>query len=127
MTDCGAPRHDAHDEPAFACPFCERIAAGEFDGHVRHGCVTFQPLNPVVPGHRLVVPITHFERADEDPERTGWAFRLAATLAREKCWASFNLITSAGTAATQTVRHLHVHMVPRWEADGLSLPWTGQS
>lgn len=108
------------------CPFCQRIAADEFDGHVRRACVTFEPLNPVTPGHRLVVPITHFERAEDDPERTSWAFRLAAELAREKGLASFNLITSAGTAATQTVKHLHVHLVPRRPGDGLHLPWTGQ-
>ncbi len=107
------------------CPFCERIRAGRFDGHVRFGCVTFEPLNPVTPGHRLVVPLLHFERADDDPEQTGRAFRLAAELAREKGLASFNLITSAGGAATQTVRHLHIHLVPRHEGDGLALPWTG--
>lgn len=39
----------------------------------------------------------------------------------------FNLITSAGAAATQTVAHLHVHYVPRRTGDGLGLPWTGTS
>jgi len=36
----------------------------------------------------------------------------------------FNLITSAGKNATQSVFHLHVHLVPRVAGDGLSLPWT---
>lgn len=35
-----------------------------------------------------------------------------------------NLITSAGAEATQSVFHLHVHIVPRGENDGLALPWT---
>jgi histidine triad (HIT) family protein len=35
-----------------------------------------------------------------------------------------NLITSKGSAATQTVFHLHVHLVPRQVDDGLPLPWT---
>jgi hypothetical protein len=39
---------------------------------------------------------------------------------------SFNLITSVGAAATQTVRHLHIHLIPRREGDALALPWTGQ-
>lgn len=39
---------------------------------------------------------------------------------------SANFITSAGPAATQSVFHLHVHLVPRFEDDGLILPWTGQ-
>ena len=38
----------------------------------------------------------------------------------------FNLITSSGPAATQTIPHIHVHYVPRWPGDGLHLPWTGQ-
>lgn len=37
-----------------------------------------------------------------------------------------NLITSRGGAATQTVFHLHVHVVPREAGDGLALPWTPQ-
>lgn len=35
-----------------------------------------------------------------------------------------NIITSRGSAATQTVYHLHLHVVPRREGDGLGLPWT---
>lgn len=108
------------------CPFCARIEAGEFDGYARHGCVTFEPLNPVTPGHRLVVPVVHFGNAADDPERAGRAFRYAAELARGRGLAAFNLITSAGEAATQSVRHLHIHLVPRHAGDGLHLPWTGQ-
>ena len=37
-----------------------------------------------------------------------------------------NLITSIGPAATQTVPHLHLHLVPRRPGDGLPLPWTPQ-
>jgi len=107
------------------CPFCKRAAAGEYDTHV-HGIVSFEPLNPVVPGHRLVVPMQHVEDAGEAPWLTGQVFAEAARLARvlDGDW---NLITSAGPDATQTVRHLHVHIVPRSAGDGLHLPWTGQN
>jgi diadenosine tetraphosphate (Ap4A) HIT family hydrolase len=37
-----------------------------------------------------------------------------------------NIITSIGPAASQTVMHTHLHIVPRTEGDGLHLPWTGQ-
>jgi histidine triad (HIT) family protein len=37
-----------------------------------------------------------------------------------------NIITSVGAEATQTVFHLHLHVVPRRFGDGLALPWTGQ-
>ncbi|MFI0712504.1 HIT domain-containing protein [Streptomyces inhibens] len=35
-----------------------------------------------------------------------------------------NVITSRGPSATQTIRHLHIHLVPRADGDGLLLPWT---
>jgi histidine triad (HIT) family protein len=34
-----------------------------------------------------------------------------------------NLITSAGSAAEQTVFHLHMHVVPRWRRDGFGAIW----
>ncbi len=48
--------------------------------------------------------------------------RHAAELAAEV--GDCNVITSRGAAATQTVRHLHVHVVPRRQGDGILLPWT---
>jgi histidine triad (HIT) family protein len=107
------------------CPFCTRIEAGEYDGEY-DGIVDFEPLNPVVPGHRLVVPKAHVADALEDPRAAGEAMAYAANLARATGIAPCNIITSAGSAATQTVFHLHVHVVPRREGDGLALPWTGQ-
>jgi histidine triad (HIT) family protein len=110
------------------CPFCERIAAGEYDYHDDHS-VAFQPLNPVTPGHFLVVPRRHIANALEPfaPILLGGTMRLAAILARQMDLTDCNFINSAGAAATQTVWHLHVHVVPRREGDGLHLPWTGQS
>jgi diadenosine tetraphosphate (Ap4A) HIT family hydrolase len=109
------------------CPFCARIAAGEFDYFDDHS-VAFQPLNPVTPGHFLVVPRIHVESAlaMDAPPHLGHAVELAADLAGQMEIENCNLITSAGAAATQTVFHLHIHVVPRREGDGLHLPWTGQ-
>jgi histidine triad (HIT) family protein len=108
------------------CPFCTRIAAGEYDStNMAQSVVDFEPLNPVVPGHRLVVPMRHVQDALADPSLTGEVFEFAAVLGRlaeQPC----NLITSVGAAATQSVYHLHVHIVPRQHLDGLHLPWTGQ-
>lgn len=108
-----------------ACPFCGRIERGEFDYDDRW-CVAFQPLNPVTPGHFLVVPRKHVTHAFGSPFHAGRAVEFAARLAAEMDLPSANFITSAGHPATQTVMHLHVHVVPRREGDGLHLPWTGQ-
>lgn len=107
------------------CPFCQRIAAGEYD-YDGLGSVAFQPLNPVTPGHFLVVQRRHVADAREVPRLTGYAAQFAAALAAEMGLESFNLITSVGEAATQSVRHLHWHVVPRRPGDGLPLPWTPQ-
>ena len=108
------------------CPFCKRIAAGEFEISDRFA-VAFEPLNPVTPGHLLVVPRPHVQDAGSNPLVAARTMALAAEIAGPLGWAeSYNLITSAGAAATQTVYHLHLHIVPRREGDGLHLPWTGQ-
>lgn len=107
------------------CPFCQRIAKGEFD-YDDHWCVAFRPLNPVTPGHFLVVPRKHVAHALESPFHAGRALQFAGYLTREMSLRSANFITSAGRDATQTVFHLHVHVVPRKPDDGLPLPWTGQ-
>lgn len=107
------------------CPFCGRIERGEYDYSDAHS-VAFEPLNPVTPGHFLVVPRMHVSHAFESPAAAGRALKFAGYLANRMGLESANFITSAGLAATQTVFHLHVHLVPRFEDDGLILPWTGQ-
>lgn len=106
------------------CPFCARIARGEFDWY-NTDAVAFAPLNPVTPGHLLIVPRVHTPDAAHFPDVYRDASLFAAELARE-IGGDFNLITSAGAAATQTIRHLHIHFVPRRSDDGLKLPWTDQ-
>jgi histidine triad (HIT) family protein len=113
------------------CPFCARIAAAEYEhlyqgNGVYYDVVRFRPLNPVVPGHMLFVPRRHVEDAGVEPELTARVMHFASDWAGGLL-ASFNIITSAGELATQTVFHLHLHVVPRREGDGLRLPWTGQA
>lgn len=108
------------------CPFCKRIEACDLlmDRAVPEAGF-FPPLNPVTRGHLLVVPLRHVRDAAEDPFLTGHVMVLASRLAAKM--GDCNLITSVGPAATQTVLHLHIHVVPRRPGDGLMLPWTGQS
>jgi histidine triad (HIT) family protein len=108
------------------CVFCHRIERGEYD-YEDEWSVAFQPHHPVTRGHFLVIPRKHVTSALESPLHASRAAGLAAELARIMELESFNLITSAGAAATQTVPHQHWHVVPRKEGDGLHLPWTGQA
>jgi histidine triad (HIT) family protein len=107
---------------ARACPFCE-IVAGRAPGVLRRewdDAIALVPLNPVTPGHTLIVPKAHVANYAEDPDVTSAVMRRAAEYAPA---GASNLITSLGPAATQTVQHLHVHVVPRKTGDGLPLPW----
>ena len=106
------------------CVFCERIKNKEYESRFANH-VMFEPLNPVVVGHKLVVPVVHTANLNDpslEADQTGWALRFFTNDMEE----DYNIITSKGSNATQTIQHLHFHIVPRRENDGLTLPWTGQ-
>lgn len=81
------------------------------------------PLGPVVEdGHLLVIPRTHVADVAEDPGVSAATMSRAAQLLGDLDW-SANVITSKGRVATQTVFHLHLHLVRRTAEDDISLPW----
>jgi len=107
------------------CPFCARIAAGDYDGRtLRFDAVTFEPLHPVTEGHRLVVPVTHVKNALGHVAIAADVMAYAVLVALEYGIGECNFITSSGAAASQTIQHLHLHVIPRRTGDGLALPWS---
>ena len=109
------------------CPFC-RIIRNEAPAEIVRDwpdALAFVPLNPVVKGHTLVIPKAHVPDFAMSPLVSAVAMRRAAELMQ---WTPrpMNVITSRGHEATQSVFHLHLHLVPRHAGDGLALPWTGQ-
>jgi histidine triad (HIT) family protein len=109
------------------CVFCD-IVNGQAPATIVKdwpGGLAIVPKNPVVDGHVIVIPKRHVSDAADETYTTGMIATYAADLAAERC-ESFNLITSKGSPASQTQFHLHWHVVPRIEGDGLALPWTGQ-
>lgn len=107
------------------CVFCELIASKK-TYEIDAGVYRFTPLNPVVEGHMLFVSSVHTDNASQSPAITGLVFAATARWAGNGSDNQYNLITSVGEYATQTIKHLHVHYVPRVAGDGLTLPWTGQ-
>lgn len=108
-----------------SCPFCRKIESGDYDEAVEGIAVIFEPLDPVVPGHLLVVPVNHAKSAAHDVYGAADAMFVAAEwIAKNNLEA--NIITSIGPMATQSVEHTHLHIVPRRKGDNLQLPWTGQ-
>ncbi|TRV72562.1 HIT domain-containing protein [Streptomyces sp. 130] len=105
------------------CPFCE-IAAGRAPAQIVQewdDALAIVPLNPVTDGHLLVIPRDHVRDFSTDPDVSALTMLRAAELASGP--QPMNLITSRGRAATQSVFHLHLHLVPRTANDGLALPW----
>lgn len=117
------------------CVFCGRIERGEYDDELSlpGSVAVFEPLNPVTPGHLLVVPFEHVRDAAEKPHVTAMVMEHAARLLKnfsspaEPHPYQANIITSVGPDASQSVFHFHAHIVPRRAGDGLALPWAGQA
>lgn len=114
------------------CPFC-RIAAHEDAAEVIYETPTiiaFVPDQPSAVGHALVIPKDHlpnFLALDPASELTAELWRVVTELGTAIDHAlapdGMNIITSAGEAATQTIFHLHVHLVPRWKDDEIGTIW----
>lgn len=115
--------HQPTDENR-VCVFCQKIEEGSVQREALR-VYSFEPLNPVTPGHRLFIVDEHFAFPHHEPTLAGLAYSAAARHAGERGGA-YNLIVNAGDAASQTIPHVHVHYVPRERNDGLKLPWTEQ-
>lgn len=91
-------------------------------------CVAFFPRHPASVGHTLVIPKVHVPDFLELDEPTGSnllsaTVRVGRAIREALNPEGMNAITSAGAAATQTVFHVHVHLVPRWEGDQIGRIW----
>lgn len=102
------------------CPFCTLpsdrfVLENESALAIRDGF-------PVSAGHTLIIPKRHIASFFEvtDAERTDLMSMLAAArddLEREFHPSGYNIGINDGAAAGQTVPHLHIHLIPRYEGD----------
>lgn len=107
-----------------ACIFCEIIAGNAPATIVEEWPETLAivPLGPVVDGHVLIIPREHVADFAQSPAVTAATMKRAAEYAAGR-HDSANVIISMGRAATQSVQHLHIHVVPRAVDDKLMVPW----
>jgi histidine triad (HIT) family protein len=111
------------------CLFC-RILEGDLPGtfvYRDNRCAAFMDIQPVNPGHMLVVPTKHAAHlAQLDGPTAGTLMQVAQHLAaalREtqlRC-EGVNLFLADGKAAMQQVFHIHLHVLPRFAGDGFGL------
>ncbi len=115
------------------CIFC-KIIAGEVPAAKvidTKNVISFLDINPVNPGHCLVVPKRHVETLiDLDQNELHNCIFTAQRVARAVMEATdspgLNLLQNNHRCAHQEVKHVHFHVIPRKPDDGFSLGWRQQ-
>ena len=117
-----------------SCIFC-RIVAGQIpalkimeDEHV----LAFLDIGPLAEGHTLLIPKAHHQDLRDLPASTLSVIsahlpRLASSVMKATGATGLNLLQNTGKSSGQAVFHVHFHLIPRREGDGLGYPWKAGS
>lgn len=112
------------------CAFCAAGAGASTTPVVYESAdvMALFPRQQAALGHTLVLPrkhVTDLWTIDpyDAPPLIDAVFRIAHAIRRGLRPDGLNVITSVGPAASQTVMHLHVHLVPRWQGDQFGPIW----
>jgi len=106
------------------CLFC-RIVSGELPATIVYeddNSLAFLDHRPLFPGHTLLIPREHVETLGELPVKSvGPYFEAAQLLSRaiESAMDAEGTFVAMNNRVSQSVPHLHVHVVPRRKKDGL--------
>ena len=117
-----------------ACVFCQIVAGTLPCAKVAEDETTFafMDIHPGSDGHLLVIPKRHsadlVDISAGDLVATTLAAQRIARAALSGLGADgVNLFNCSGAAAWQTVFHFHIHVLPRWEGDGMALAWPAKN
>lgn len=110
------------------CIFC-KIVAGDIPCtkvYEDDRALAFMDISPLNKGHLLVIPKEHYETIlDIEPELFGHLAALICRIAKAANASvapdGMNVMQLNGKAGNQVVPHVHLHLVPRWEGDGLTI------
>ncbi len=110
------------------CIFC-KIVAGEIPSmkvYEDDRVLGFMDIMPLSKGHVLVIPKEHLDNIGEtDPELYGHIASVICRISRavQESFApdGLNVQQLNGKAANQVVPHVHMHLVPRWHGDGITI------
>ena len=113
------------------CIFCKIVAgtAACEEIYRDEATLAFMDINPANDGHCLVIPKAHFENVFDMPLPDFGT--VASTAAKVACVVNevlrpggINLTQANGEAAGQSVRHVHIHVLPRRAGDDLLMNWS---
>ena len=112
------------------CIFC-KIAAGEIPSATLYEDDDFRvilDIEPASKGHALILPKEHYANLYElDDELAAKAMVLAKKMITKLTdilgCDGYNVVQNNGTVAGQTVFHFHMHLIPRYQGDGVKLGW----
>ena len=112
------------------CIFC-KIIKGEIPSATIYENDEFKVILDRFPsneGHVLIMPKNHCANIFEaDPDLAGRLFTLAVKVAKimknTLGFENMNIVQNNGPVAGQTVNHLHVHLIPRYEGDSVNVTW----
>ena len=116
------------------CIFCE-IANGNIPSYKIYEddkCLAFLDISQTTIGHTLVVPKQHFDDIFSiDSDYAKHIFDVVRKLSiniKEKLGIkAVNILNNSGELAGQTVKHFHIHIIPRYENDGQRILWNPTS
>lgn len=118
------------EAPGVGCPFC-LIAEGKLDAKIVYSDGTFLgilDINPANPGHVLLFPKFHYTSlGDMNDDLASRMFvvakRLSNVLLETLHAKGFNMFLANGQIAGQKVPHVLLHLIPRFDQDGLVFTW----
>jgi histidine triad (HIT) family protein len=112
------------------CIFC-KIIRGEIPSsklYEDENCLAILDINPVAFGHTLVISRRHYpEFLDAPPEamtefmKTG--YKVIGAVVKGTGAEGYNLLVNNNRCAGQVIPHLHLHVIPRKNGDGLRFEW----
>jgi histidine triad (HIT) family protein len=115
-----------------SCIFCQ-IVKGAIPSaklYEDDAVLSFLDINPINPGHALVIPKKHYATIldvdDEDLKKVAAVTKLIAKAVKDALYCDgINILQNNFEAAGQLIHHFHIHVIPRFEGDGLKV-WGGK-
>ena len=112
------------------CIFC-KIAAGEIPSATIYEDDDFRvilDIEPASKGHALILPKDHYANLYELPEELASKALVVAKKVITKMTEivgcdGYNVLQNNGEAAGQTVFHFHMHLIPRYKEDDVTIKW----